>query len=549
MIGHGLTTSESWKNLPWKQFQKTLFRLQKRVYKAVRVGDKRKARSLQKLILKSQAAKLLAIRQVTQLNAGKKTAGIDGKKSLSFEERFALASELTQNQSDWKHKGLREIPIPKKDGTIRMLKVPTIADRAWQCLAKYALEPAHEATFHARSYGFRTGRSTHDAQKILFLNLQSNKNGINKRVIELDIEKCFDRINHSAIMDNLIAPARLKLGIFRCLKAGTNGFPDQGTPQGGVVSPLLANIALNGIESLHISKDKWGKISEPSIRYADDMVIILKPEDDAETILSRISEFLAERGMNVSERKTKITATTDGFNFLGWHFKVQNNGKFRSTPSVDNFKAFRKKVKYIVNNSNYGATVKAKKLAPVVRGWRNYHRYCKMDGARNSLYFIQKRAFTVFNKEKKLNRYTSKTLLNMAFPKVPYSVNKHINVQGEKSPYDGDIPYWSERKSKLYDGMTSKAIKKQSHKCVACGLTFIGEEKVHLHHADGNHDNWDKKNLVAIHESCHDYVHMSNRGKVVAIHEPCQSEPSTSKSASQRISGAVCDESRTYGSK
>jgi retron-type reverse transcriptase len=208
------------------------------VYKAVQVGDKRKARSLQKLILKSQAARLLAIGQVTQLNAGKKTAGIDGKASLTFEERLALASELSQHHTNWKHQGLREIPIPKKDGTTRMLKVPTIADRAWQCLAKYALEPAHEATFHSRSYGFRTGRSAHDAQKSLFLNLNSHANGIDKRVIELDIEKCFDRINHSCIMDNLIAPLGLKLGIFRCLKAGTNvGFPDQGTPQGGVVSP------------------------------------------------------------------------------------------------------------------------------------------------------------------------------------------------------------------------------------------------------------------------------------------------------------------------
>ena len=532
MIGRSITASELWKSFKWKKFQKILFRLQKRVYKAIRVGDKRKARSLQKLILKSQAAKLLAIRQVTQLNAGKKTAGIDGKASLTFEERLALANELSQHHSSWNHKGLREIPIPKKDGTTRMLKVPTIADRAWQCLAKYALEPAHEATFHERSYGFRTGRSAHDAQKILFLNLRSNCNGIGKRVIELDIEKCFDRINHSAIMDNLIAPAGLKLGIFRCLKAGTQiGFPDQGTPQGGVVSPLLANIALNGIESLHQSKG-GGRITEPSIRYADDMVIILKPKDDAEAILNRISEFLAERGMNVSERKTKITATTDGFDFLGWHFKVQKNGKFRSTPSVDNFKAFRKKVKHIVNNSNYGATIKAKKLASVVRGWRQYHKYCKMDGSRNSLYFIQKQAYTVFNMETEQNRYTSKTLLNKAFPSVPYSENKHINVIGEKSPYDGDISYWSERKSKLYDGATSKAIKKQSRKCVACGLTFIGEEKVHLHHADGNHDNWDKKNLVAIHESCHDYVHMSNRGKVVVIHEPCESEPCTSKSVS-----------------
>jgi RNA-directed DNA polymerase len=521
MIGHSLTTSESWRSLPWKKFQKTLFRLQKRVYKAVRDGDKRKAQSLQKLILKSQAAKLLAIRQVTQLNAGKKTAGIDGKKSLTFEERFALATELNKNQSNWKHKGLREIPIPKKDGTIRKLKVPTIADRAWQCLAKYALEPAHEATFHKYSFGFRTGRSAHDAQKILFINLNSHSNGIDKRVIELDIEACFDRINHSAIMDNLIAPAGLKLGIFRCLKAGTNvGFPDQGTPQGGVVSPLLANIALNGIEDIH-----------QSIRYADDMVIILKPKDNAETILNRISEFLAERGMKVSERKTKLTATTDGFDFLGWHFKVQKNGKFRSTPSEENFKAFRKKVKHIVNNSNYGATEKAKKLAPVVRGWRQYHKNCKMDGARNSLYFIQKRTYTVFNKETKQNRYTSKTLLNKAFPSVPYSENKHVNVKGEKSPYDGDISYWSERKSKLYDGLTSKAIKKQIRKCIACGLTFIGEERVHLHHADGNHDNWDKKNLVAIHEACHDYVHMNSRGKVVEIHEPCESEPCTSKRA------------------
>jgi len=522
MIGRSIKASELWKSFKWKKFQKILFRLQKRVYKAVRVGDRRKARSLQKLILKSQAARLLAIRQVTQLNAGKKTPGIDGRASLTFEERIALAMELSKHHTNWEHSGLREIPIPKKDGTTRMLKVPTMADRAWQCLAKYALEPAHEATFHAQSYGFRTGRSAHDAQKRLFLNLRSNSNGIDKRVIELDIEKCFDRISHSTIMDNLIAPAGLKLGIFRCLKAGNNiGFPEQGTPQGGVVSPLLANIALNGIEDIHTC-----------IRYADDMVIILKPKDDAEAILGQISEFLAERGMKVSEKKTKLTATTDGFDFLGWHFKVQKNGKFRSTPSVDNYKMFRKKVKLIVNNSNYGSTMKAKKLALVVRGWRQYHKNCRMDGAKNSLYFIQKRTYTVFNSETKQNRYTSKSLLDKAFPSVPYSENKHINVKGAKSPYDGDIPYWSERNSKLYDGMTSKALKKQNYKCAACGLTFMGEEKVHLHHVDGNHDNWDKKNLVVLHESCHDYVHMSNRVKVNKIQKPCKSEPRISKSAS-----------------
>ena len=509
MVRHSDNASELWANLPWKKFRRDLFRLQKRVWKAVSVGDKRKAKYLQKLILKSKAARLLAIRQVTQLNAGKKTAGVDGKASLTFEERLSLSSELKENVNTWKHNKLRKIPIPKKDGTKRILKVPTIADRAWQCLAKYALEPAHEATFHARSYGFRTGRSAHDAQKILFNNLRSSSNGINKRILELDIEKCFDRINHSSIMEQLIAPRGIKTGICRCLKVGVNpGFPEQGTCQGGVVSPLLANIALNGIESIHSYIDH-GKSIEPSVRYADDMVFILRPQEDAEQILERISQFLAERGLKVSEKKTKLTTTTDGFDFLGWHFKVQSNGKFRCVPSVDNFKAFRQKVKHIVNNSNYGATTKAEKLAPVVRGWRQYHRFCKMDGTRNSLVHIETKAFKVFNKETKKNRHTSKKLLDKAFPAVPNSENKHINVKGEKSPFDGDLTYWSERNSKLYDGVISDVLKRQNHSCAICGLKTTSEERVNLHHKDGNHHNRKKNNLEVLHESCHDYLHMS----------------------------------------
>ncbi len=499
MIRHSDNTSESWKNLPWRSLRRNLFRLQKRIYKAIQAGDKRKAKSLMKLILKSTAARLLAVRQVTQLNAGKKTAGVDGKASLSLEERFALSTRLKQPINTWKHKPLREIPIPKKDGKTRILKVPTIADRAWQCLVKYALEPAHEATFHANSHGFRTGRAAQDAQKFLFDNLRSMSNGRDKRVIELDIEKCFDRISHKSIMERLIAPSGIKLGIFRCLKAGVNPeFPEQGTPQGGVVSPLLANIALNGIEDIH-----------QSVRYADDMVIILKSKDNAEVILDKVSQFLAERGMKVSEKKTKLTATTDGFNFLGWNFRVQKNGKFRCVPSVDNFKVFRQKVKAIVNSSNCGATQKAKKLAPVVRGWRNYHRYCKMDGSRFSLWHIRNRAFKVFNKETKQNRESSKKLLDKSFPSVPYSENKHVKVKGNKSPFDGDILYWSERNSKLYDGATSQALKRQDHSCGYCGLKLLSDEKVHLHHVDGNHNNNKKNNLLAIHESCHDYIHMS----------------------------------------
>ncbi len=333
MVRHGKKASELWKGQQWKKIRQNLFRLQKRLYKAVRAGDTRKARSLQKLILKSRAAHLLAVRQVTQLNKGKKTAGIDGKSSLNYQERMELVETLNLYGCDWHHSGLREHPIKKKNGKTRMLKIPTIADRAWQCLAKFALEPAHEATFSGDSYGFRTSRGAKDVQKRLQLHLRSDRHGITKRIIELDIKKCFDRISHSSIMDRLLAPANLKQGIFRCLKAGINPeFLEQGTPQGGVVSPLLANIALNGIEDIH-----------PSLRYADDMVIILKPKDNAEKILQKVKNFLAERGMEINEEKTKITKTTDGFNFLGWKFRVRKDEKFSCIPSEENHRNIRQK--------------------------------------------------------------------------------------------------------------------------------------------------------------------------------------------------------------
>ncbi len=501
---HNISYSDDWESTDWKKLQKGLFRLQRRIFKAIREGDKARAKRLQKLVLSSYAARMLAIRQVSQLNTGKKTAGIDGVKSLNFKQRFELEANLKENYQTWQHQGLREIPIPKKDGSKRLLKVPTIADRAWQCLLKYALEPAHEATFHARSYGFRPGRSTHDAQKKLFHNLRSRSNGINKIVLELDIEKCFDRISHQAILQRVIAPDYVKQGLHRCLKSGNNPeFPEQGTPQGGVCSPLLANIALNGIESLG-----------QSVRYADDMVFILKPGESAEKLLVKIEEFLAERGMNVSQKKTKVTASTDGFDFLGWHFYVQKgNGKFRSIPSEENYKAFRSKVKHIVNNSNYGSEIKVSKLAPIVRGWRNYHKYCKMDGSRFGLWDLNHRTFRVFLKQKTINRSQAAEMVKTAFPQVKYSENKFVNVKGEKSPFDGDFNYWSRRNSLFYDGATAKALRKQNHSCGHCGLKFLDQERVELHHIDENHNNWDSRNLLAIHRSCHHYVHTSKSQK------------------------------------
>ena len=213
--------------------------------------------------------------------------------------------------------------------------------------------------------------------------------------------------------------------------------------------------------------------------------------------------------MSISAEKTRVTASTDGFDFLGWHFWVQSNGKFRSKPSEANFKAFRQKVKHIVNHSNYGAKIKASKLAPIVRGWRNYHRYCKMRGNRDSLSAMRRRTYRVFNREPKQNRYTSSKLLFKAFPKVRCFVNRHIIVKGTKSPFDGDIAYWTERNSKNYSDTTLRLIRKQGHRCGRCNLNLLSNEKVEIHHIDGNHNNWKGNNLLAVHRSCHRYIHMS----------------------------------------
>ncbi|WP_365972924.1 group II intron maturase-specific domain-containing protein [Moorena sp. SIO4G3] len=196
---------------------------------------------------------------------------------------------------------------------------------------------------------------------------------------------------------------------------------------------------------------------------------------------------------------------------MGWNFRVQKNGKFRSIPSAENHRNIRKKIKAVVNNSNYGAKVKAKKLAPIVRGWRNYHKSCDMSGSRNSLWFMNITANHKFRKEKKVNRYKANKLCDQAFPEIGYEQNQHVNVKGTKSPYDGDLAYWSGRNSKLYNNATTEALKKQKHSCGHCGMKFIGEERVHLHHIDGNHSNWKKDNLMAVHQSCHQQLHWSQK--------------------------------------
>lgn len=487
--------SEMWKRLPWKQFRKDTFRLQKRIYEASRENNMARVLYLQKRLFRSYGARMLAIRQVTQLNSGKKTPGIDGKSSLTVDQRFLLEQELSCKGMKWKHMGVRAINIPKPDGTHRSLKIPTIRDRAWQCLVKFVVEPAHEAKFHARSYGFRPGRCAHDAQKVIFQNLRSNSNGKSKRILELDIEKCFDRINHNTIMDNIIAPRFIKTGLHKCLKAGVNPeFPIQGTPQGGVISPLLANIALNGIENIH-----------HSVRYADDMVFFLKPHDNENVILSNIKQFLAQRDMNIKSSKTRLTHATSGFDFLGWNFIVTRHGKFISSPSKENYSNLKKKVKNLINNSTIKITDRISKITPIVRGWRNYHLHCDM--SKHGLWSLDNYVFKKILKNKNYSLESSIKLVKMAFPKIGYHTNRFVNVKHDKSPFDGDLSYWSKRKNKIYNGFTLRLLQKQSYICSYCNLKFNDDELIHHHHIDGTHSNWAPHNLTVVHKSCHQYLH------------------------------------------
>ena len=430
----------------------------------------------------------MAIRQVTQLNQGKRTAGVDGKASLNHRERFQLAEGLAANVFDWQHQGLREIPIPKKDGTTRMLKVPTIRDRAWQCLVKYAMEPAHEATFHKNSYGFRPGRGCWDAQSQIFLML--SKNSLKKNILELDIEKCFDRIDHSYLLKKTICPQSIKTGLLRCLSAGTKPGFVQGTPQGGVISPLLANVALNGIEDCGKIRRVGGKVARFCVRYADDMVFILPDSIDPKAVLAEVTEALIPMGLNVKQSKTHIVHSTTGFDFLGWNFRVKPRGKTVITPAKANYRAFYKKVKAIILHSNLPVSVQASALAQTIRGWWNYHRYCKMTGSAFSLWGLNNAYFYWLTKKTKLTVDERIEATKKAFNNCGYRQNGHVKVKGDRTPFDGDFIYWSKRNSKFYDGFREAVLKKQGHLCAKCGLSFVGNERLELHHKDGNHQNW-----------------------------------------------------------
>jgi RNA-directed DNA polymerase len=480
--------NESWVEKPWKKFEIVVFRLQKRIYKASQEGNFRKVKKLQRLLLKCRSAKFLAVRQITQLNTGKKTPGIDGIANLNDAERIQLVEELQGKSRNWNHREVRRILIPKKNGEKRPLGIPTIADRAWQALIKLVLEPEGEAKFHPKSYGFRPGRSAWDATQDIFLQTRSIATRFSGKILELDIEKCFDRIDHKYLMQTVCLPKQYKMGVWRALKAGVMiGFQredtTEGTPQGGVFSPLLANLALHGIENI-------GRC----IRYADDMIFVIQKGENPERMRKQIDQELQKRGLKVKESKTKLTNMTEGFNFLGFLFKLIGKPAVKSKrfPVKDWLKETKRKIFNHVRKMPISDKAKAEKIQKICRGKIQYYKYCDLEPTKGQWWNLSKLILRRFG---------------AAIPSINYSSTGYVKIKGNKSPFDGDAAYWVNRMNKKYDGYRRSLIKSQDAKCQMCNLRLRVTDEIHVHHVNKDHSDNRWQNLQIVHRACHQVYH------------------------------------------
>ncbi|WP_239476472.1 group II intron reverse transcriptase/maturase [Nocardia arizonensis] len=381
--------SWDWDRIDWAQAEDQVRRLRRRIFAASAAGDLRKVRSLQKLMLRSRANTLVSVRRVTQLNAGRRTAGVDGMVALTSAERGDLARVSHEDASVRQAQPVRRVFIPKSGGALRPLGIPVILDRVLQARVVNALEPEWEARFEPRSYGFRPGRSTQDAIQAIYACVAGPAA---KRVwvLDADLKAAFDRIDHDHLLSTLEGfPARgLIAGWLRAGVVDRDGFTatEEGTPQGGCVSPLLLNIALHGMEqAAGVSYSRvgpsgaWTRTGAPMIvRYADDFVALCVSRQQAEQVRDRLDPWLKARGLSFNQDKTSIVSLDQGCDFLGFtirRFATPRGGKLLIKPSAQAVARLKRRLaEEMLRLRGRPAAQVVRQLNPIVRGWALYYR-------------------------------------------------------------------------------------------------------------------------------------------------------------------------------